>query len=134
MKYEPNLWCEYDYEQYYINDEPNSFQQLCEETLNVLLIRCGIRKPIQKVVRFPDPVKLLTTKRKYVRKTFPITPKSIIFNKSIMAKHPNIELDTASVFKSMMHMIEVLQSEDDCRKHLEKLRWNGEPICPHCGS
>lgn len=68
------------------------------------------------------------------RKTFPITPKSIIFNKSIMAKHPDIELNTTSVFKSMYDMTRTLDTDEACREHLEKLRWNGEPICPHCGS
>jgi transposase-like protein len=58
----------------------------------------------------------------------------IIFNKSIMAKHPDIELYTASVFKSLIQMIKTLNTEEACREHLEKLLWNGEPICPHCGS
>ena len=58
----------------------------------------------------------------------------IIFNKSKMAKHPDIELDTASVFKSVIQMIKTLNTDEACREHLERLRWNGEPICPHCGS
>lgn len=60
--------------------------------------------------------------------------KFIKFNKSIMAKHPNIELDTTHVFKSILKMVDTLNSESACREHLERLRWNGEPICPHCGS
>src|SRR5262245_15804516 len=24
--------------------------------------------------------------------------------------------------------------EDAAREYLEKVRWNGEPVCPHCGS
>lgn len=83
---------------------------------------------------FPDPLKKLKTKQKYVRKTLPITPKSIIFNKTFMAKHPDIELNATEVFKSSYHMMKTLDTEDKCRQHLEKLRWNGEPICPHCGS
>ena len=79
-------------------------------------------------------VQKLLTVTKYVRKTFPVSPKFIIFNKSIMAKHPNIELNTTSVFKSIIHMFDVLSTEEACRKHLEKLRWDNEPICPHCGS
>lgn len=51
-----------------------------------------------------------------------------------MAKHPDIELDTASVFKSIIHMVDALKTDTDCREHLERLRWNGQPICPHCGS
>lgn len=69
-----------------------------------------------------------------VRKTFHVTPKFINFNKSKMAKHPDIELDTTSVFKSMYDMTKTLNTEEKCREHLEKLRWNGEPICPKCGS
>ena len=60
--------------------------------------------------------------------------KFIIFNKSIMAKHPDIELDTASVFKSVIQMISTLDTDRACREHLERLRWNSEPVCPHCGS
>ncbi|HVY80741.1 MAG TPA: IS1595 family transposase [Steroidobacteraceae bacterium] len=26
------------------------------------------------------------------------------------------------------------QDEDAAREYLEKVRWNGEPVCPHCGS
>ncbi len=81
-----------------------------------------------------EPRELLTNKRKYVRKTLPITPKSIIFNKTKMAKHPDIELDTAQIFKSILQMVDNLNTDHACREHLEKLRWNGEPICPHCGS
>lgn len=83
---------------------------------------------------FQEPIKNLTKSVKYVRETFPVSQKFIIFNKSNMAKHPNIDLDTTTVFKSILHMFDVLNSEQSCREHLEKLRWNGEPICPHCGS
>lgn len=83
---------------------------------------------------FQEPIKNLTKSVKYVRETFPVSPKFIIFNKSIMAKHPNTDLDTTTVFKSSLHMYDVLNNEKLCREHLEKLRWNGEPICPHCGS
>lgn len=37
-------------------------------------------------------------------------------------------------FNSLIKMIEVLDTEQKCREYLEELRWNGEPICPHCGS
>lgn len=37
-------------------------------------------------------------------------------------------------FKSLLHMIDTLQSEEDCRNYLENMRWNGRPVCPHCGS
>lgn len=42
------------------------------------------------------------------------------------------ELTTA--FKSFTHMLEVLPNDNACREFLELLRWNGEPVCPHCGS
>jgi Transposase and inactivated derivatives len=37
-------------------------------------------------------------------------------------------------FNSLIKMIEVLDTEQKCREYLEELRWNGEPVCPHCGS
>lgn len=39
-----------------------------------------------------------------------------------------------TIFKSLVHLIDTLQTDNDCREFLEKLRWNDEPICPHCGS
>lgn len=36
-------------------------------------------------------------------------------------------------FKSIIDMIDNLQTDDDCRMFLENVRWNGEPECPHCG-
>jgi len=38
------------------------------------------------------------------------------------------------IHKSFDHLIEELQTENDCRQFLEDLRWKGEPVCPHCGS
>lgn len=37
-------------------------------------------------------------------------------------------------FHSLLQMIDTLHTEEDCREYLEHLRWNGKPICPHCGS
>ena len=38
-------------------------------------------------------------------------------------------------FKSLLHMIDDLQSEEKCRLYLEHVRWpNGQIVCPHCGS
>lgn len=31
-------------------------------------------------------------------------------------------------------MIDTLHTEEDCRVYLESMRWNGKPVCPHCGS
>ncbi|WP_264538062.1 IS1595 family transposase [Flavobacterium sp. N1736] len=124
-----------DYEEIYPDFEPNSFQEACEDILRYLLIKWGLEEaPEPAPIVFPDPVKLLTTCLKKIRKTLPITPKSIIFNKTKMSKHPDIELDTAQIFKSVYDMGKTLNNDKACREHLEKLRWNGEPICPHCGS
>ncbi|WP_264523121.1 IS1595 family transposase [Flavobacterium sp. N502536] len=123
-----------DYEEIYPDLEPTALQETCEDLLNKILVQYGIVLPKPIFVRFPDPVKLLTTRLRNIRKTLPITPKSIIFNKTKMSKHPDIELDTAQIFKSVHSMGKTLNNFKACREHLEKLRWNGEPICPHCGS
>jgi len=115
--------------------EPTSLDETGEDILKLFLIQCGIDEaPKPAPIVFPDPRKLLTTCRNKEGKTLPITPKSIIFNKTKMSKHPDIELNTAQVFKSTFDMTMTLNSEKACREHLEQLRWNGEPICPHCGS
>ncbi|WP_242661203.1 IS1595 family transposase [Flavobacterium johnsoniae] len=124
-----------DYQEIHSTFEPTSIQDAWEDILRYLLIKWRLEeapKPAQIV--FPDPVKLLTTCLRKIRKNLPIKPKSIIFNKTKMSKHPDIELNTAKIFKSVFDMMSTLNSETACREHLEKLRWNGEPICPHCGS
>lgn len=37
-------------------------------------------------------------------------------------------------FKSLKQMLDTLRTEEECRVYLETLRWNGKPVCPHCGS
>jgi len=37
-------------------------------------------------------------------------------------------------FKSFYEMLELLPNDNACRLFLEDLRWNGKPVCPHCGS
>jgi transposase-like protein len=39
-----------------------------------------------------------------------------------------------TTFKSFYQMLEVLPNDNACRLFLEDLRWNGTPVCPHCGS
>ena len=39
-----------------------------------------------------------------------------------------------AVFKSLVDMLTLLPDDDVCRQYLESIRWNGEPVCPHCGS
>jgi transposase-like protein len=132
--YDAYDFLQFDNEKVNLECEPNELTETVEDILKIILTQCGIEVPKPISVRFPDPIKLLTSRRNKVRKTLPVTPKSINFNKTKMAKHPDIELNTAQVFKSVFDMMSTLNSEKACREHLEKLRWNGEPICPHCGS
>lgn len=39
-----------------------------------------------------------------------------------------------TTFTSFAQMLEVLSDENTCREFLEQIRWNGKPVCPHCGS
>ena len=39
-----------------------------------------------------------------------------------------------TTFKSFYDMLQVLPDDNACRLFLEDLRWNGTPVCPHCGS
>lgn len=37
-------------------------------------------------------------------------------------------------FKSLPQLLDYFQEEETCIKYYEDLRWNGNPICPHCNS
>lgn len=37
-------------------------------------------------------------------------------------------------FKTFYQMLEALPTDEACREYLETMLWNGEPVCPHCGS
>lgn len=37
-------------------------------------------------------------------------------------------------FTSFAQMLQLLPDEKACREFLEYIKWNGAPICPHCGS
>src|SRR5574343_251276 len=37
-------------------------------------------------------------------------------------------------FKTFAEMLDVFKDENTCRNYLEQLLWNGEPVCPHCGT
>lgn len=37
-------------------------------------------------------------------------------------------------FDSLFTFMEVFKDDETCLKYLEKIRWDGEPECPHCGS
>lgn len=42
-------------------------------------------------------------------------------------------MENITIFKSLVDMLQMLPNDGVCRIYLEKIRWNGEPICPHCG-
>ena len=35
---------------------------------------------------------------------------------------------------NLVEIIERFPTQEDCLAHLEQLRWNGTPKCPHCQS
>jgi transposase-like protein len=37
-------------------------------------------------------------------------------------------------FSTFVEMLDKLPDENSCREYLENIAWNGEPVCPHCGS
>jgi transposase-like protein len=41
---------------------------------------------------------------------------------------------TPQKFGSFVEMLTVLTDDNACRIFLEDLRWDGKPVCPHCGS
>ena len=131
IKYDFNsCYDTYDFLQF----DSEQLTDTAEDVLKVIFTQCEIEAYKPKFIAFPDPVKLLTTCRNKTSKTLPASIKSINFNKTQMAKHLDIELNTALIFKSTFDMMGILNSEKACRKHLEQLRWNDKPICPHCGS
>ncbi len=36
-------------------------------------------------------------------------------------------------FKSLPQLLDTFKDEKTCIAYYEKLRWNGKPVCPHCG-
>lgn len=43
-------------------------------------------------------------------------------------------MNYTATFLSLFQMMDTLHTEEDCRVYWENMRWNGRPICPHCGS
>ena len=35
---------------------------------------------------------------------------------------------------TLLYFMEKFPTEQSCREHLEKIRWNNKPVCPHCGN
>lgn len=36
-------------------------------------------------------------------------------------------------FKSLIELFDTFKTEEQCREYLVQQRWNGKPVCPHCG-
>ncbi len=36
-------------------------------------------------------------------------------------------------FENLIQLTQHFSDENVCSGHLENLRWNGNPVCPHCG-
>lgn len=36
-------------------------------------------------------------------------------------------------FKSLIDLLDKFPTEESCREYLIQQRWNGKPVCPHCG-
>lgn len=43
-------------------------------------------------------------------------------------------MKTKTQFTNLHDLREYYNTEEKCRKYLEKLRWNNEPACPFCGN
>jgi transposase-like protein len=39
----------------------------------------------------------------------------------------------AMKFKSLIELFDTFKTEEQCREYLIQQRWNGKPVCPHCG-
>lgn len=37
-------------------------------------------------------------------------------------------------FKSLPQLLDYFKEESTCIEYYEQIRWNGKPVCPHCGS
>src|SRR5687767_3114477 len=37
-------------------------------------------------------------------------------------------------FKSLIELQDYFKDEKTCIEYYEQIRWNGNPVCPHCGS
>jgi hypothetical protein len=35
--------------------------------------------------------------------------------------------------KNLKEVMAQLGDESECRAYMEQMRWNGQPVCPHCG-
>src|ERR1039457_3325996 len=37
-------------------------------------------------------------------------------------------------FSNLIEFMQVFSNDYICREYFEKQRWNGKPVCPHCGN
>lgn len=37
-------------------------------------------------------------------------------------------------FKSLPQLLDFFKEESTCIEYYEQIRWNGNPVCPHCDS
>lgn len=44
-----------------------------------------------------------------------------------------ISIQTDMKFKSLIELFDTFKTEEQCREYLIQQRWNGKPVCPHCG-
>lgn len=42
-------------------------------------------------------------------------------------------MDTLIQFKNLLDIDKKLKDDKTCRAYYESVRWDGKPVCPHCG-
>lgn len=43
-------------------------------------------------------------------------------------------MKTQTKFNNLLDVAKRFPTEESCREFLEQMRWNGKPVCPHCGN
>ncbi|MDE0556371.1 MAG: transposase [Candidatus Poribacteria bacterium] len=47
--------------------------------------------------------------------------------KQLLLKHKGV------FFMNLIEVMELFPDQEACIEHLERVRWAGTPVCPHCG-
>ena len=42
-------------------------------------------------------------------------------------------MELITKFKNLAKLTAYFPDDQSCREYLERMRWNGQPLCPHCG-
>lgn len=42
-------------------------------------------------------------------------------------------MELVTRFKNLAELTTYFPDDQSCREYLERMRWNGQPVCPHCG-